>query len=85
MALGTPVVGTAIGVEGLELSHAQNYMAAESANEIADACTSLLEQPDLRRKLSVGARKCIEDTYNWNILFEQIEQRIVNLHEGLKS
>jgi glycosyltransferase involved in cell wall biosynthesis len=76
LALGTPVIGTAIGVEGLELAHGTDYLAAEGEEAIAAACLQVLADPGLRARLSAGGRRRMEAAYSWATHFARIEALI---------
>lgn len=79
MALGTPIVGTAIGVEGLEIEDGRDYLAAETADGFAAACIDLLSHPERRDAMAANARRLIETRYNWTLLSHEIEDRIAAL------
>lgn len=76
LALGTPVIGTAIGTEGLTLTDGQDYLAAEGEEALAAACLRVLADPALRHRLSVGGRRRMETDYAWERLFARIETLI---------
>jgi glycosyltransferase involved in cell wall biosynthesis len=60
MALGCPVVSTAIGVEGLPLEAGTHYLQAESAGDLAVAVVELLHNRATRDELSARARAYVE-------------------------
>ncbi|KPF64338.1 hypothetical protein IP69_18340 [Bosea sp. AAP35] len=82
MALGTPVIGTAIGVEGLELADGQDYLAAEAPADLAAACVRLLTDGDLRHRVGVAGRRRMEMDYSWGKLSRRIEHRLMDLLHG---
>ncbi len=65
MALGTPVVSTAKGAEGLELTHGVNFLQADDSQTFANHCIRLLNDANLREKLSINARQMVEKNYGW--------------------
>ena len=73
LALGTPIVGTDIGTEGLKLEDGVDYLHAETEEEIAQACLSLLRDPARRAALAQGGRARMEESYSWDRLFAQID------------
>lgn len=77
MALGTPVVSTTKGAEGLEARHGEHLLLADDAASFAECTLSLLHDADLRQRLVVNARRLVEDHYNWT----QIGERFVGLVE----
>ncbi len=73
LALGTPVVGTAIAVEGLALVDGIDYVAAEGERGISDACIALMRDPARRAVIRAGGRSRMAADYNWHGLFARIE------------
>jgi glycosyltransferase involved in cell wall biosynthesis len=77
MALGCPVVSTRIGVEGLPVEDARQFLAADQPADMAASILSLLERDDERRRLSTAARRFVEQsisTASAAKVFEQICQ-----------
>ena len=66
MALGTPVVSTPKGAEGLEVVHGRHLMIAETPEEFTAATVSLLRHRGLRAHLSGNARELVEQRYDWS-------------------
>jgi glycosyltransferase involved in cell wall biosynthesis len=83
MALGTPVVATSIGVEGLELVDGVDYLRAQTAEAISDACVALLTDRARRDRISASARRRIETDYNWVRLSSEIETQIARRMDTL--
>ena len=79
MALGTPIVGTAIGIEGLEMTDGEDYIAAETPQEFADACLRLLSEKALRDQIGRAGRRRMEQSYDWRKLSEMIDRRLTSL------
>jgi glycosyltransferase involved in cell wall biosynthesis len=61
MAMGCPVVSTRIGVEGLPVEHDRHYLEADSADAMAAAVLSLLDDRERSDQLSLQARKHVEE------------------------
>lgn len=64
MALGTPVVSTSKGVEGIGATPGQHLLVADSSQEFARATVSLLRDRTLRKKIVEHARKFVEQRYS---------------------
>lgn len=79
MALGTPVVATSKGAEGLEVVDGQHLLLADDPISFARKVVELLHQPDQRRYLAAQARNLVETRYDW----QQIGQQFVHLVEGV--
>ncbi|MFP4080346.1 MAG: glycosyltransferase [Ectothiorhodospira sp.] len=60
MAMGIPVVSTGLGVEGLSITPDTHYLHADTAVDFAHALVRLLEDGDLRQRLSQQARSYVE-------------------------
>jgi len=60
MAMGCPVVSTRIGVEGLPVEHDRHFLEADSADAMAAAVLSLLNDSGRRKQLSQQARRFVE-------------------------
>lgn len=66
MALGTPVVSTNKGVEGLALENGRHVLVADTPAEFAAATVRLLRDPALRETLAGNARQRMEACYGWD-------------------
>jgi glycosyltransferase involved in cell wall biosynthesis len=73
MALGTPVVSTSKGAEGLAVTHEENILIADSPEAFAAAVLRVLSQSDLRERLSRNARDLVERSYTWDRIGGQLE------------
>jgi glycosyltransferase involved in cell wall biosynthesis len=78
MALGTPVVATSKGAEGLEVTPGEHLLVADDPEAFARAVIDLLTNPPLLAKLASDARRLVEERYEWR----QIGQRFVDLMEA---
>lgn len=73
MAMGRPVVSTAIGVEGLEVTDGTHYLRADDGEAFAAAVLRLLDHPGLRSTLAANARQLIEAKFSWKHVATQFE------------
>jgi len=85
MALGTPVVATAKGAEGLDVHHGRELLIADDAPCLAEAVVQVWQNPTLGRQLSRQARSLIESRYDWNIVGEQIRSLVIALYERARA
>lgn len=60
MAMGCPVVSTAIGIEGLDIAPGVHYVLKDRPEEFADAVVELLADEGRRLALSRSARDVVE-------------------------
>ncbi len=78
MALGCPVVSTAIGIEGLDVVPNEHYLLRDSAEDQADAVLQMLTDGECRNALSRRARACVEQRFGHRVaaqVFEDICER----------
>jgi glycosyltransferase involved in cell wall biosynthesis len=59
--MGCPVVSTRIGVEGLPVENDRHFLEADSADAMAAAVLSLLDDRGRSARLSLQARKYVEE------------------------
>ncbi len=71
MALGTPVVATSKGAEGLNVRHEENILIADEPVEFAAQVVRLLRDADLCERLAHNARALVEQQYDWNQIGKQ--------------
>jgi polysaccharide biosynthesis protein PslH len=81
MALGTPVVATRKGAEGLDVSDGKHLMLADDPARFIESTLRILQDPGLRNAVISNGRSLVEASYNW----EAIGERFVQLIEGLGS
>lgn len=77
LAVGTPVVGSDSGLEGLQVDGANVPLRALRANETAEyvyAISRLFEERQLRKQLSDNGRALIEKKYTWKRAGESYEK-----------
>lgn len=65
MALGTPVVATSKGAEGLHVQSGENILIADDPKVFAEYVIQLLKDDELRNRLTTGGRQLVKDRYNW--------------------
>jgi glycosyltransferase involved in cell wall biosynthesis len=80
-ALGTPVVATSKGAEGLEIKNGEHLLVADNPAEFARAVIRLRTEPTLAASLALNARKLVEQQYGW----DTIGQTLTNLMEKIKG
>jgi glycosyltransferase involved in cell wall biosynthesis len=88
MAMGCPVVSTRIGIEGLPVEHDRHYLEADSADAMAAAVLSLLDDREHSARLSLQARKYVEGNMSARRaarVFEQICLRAVKTADAIED
>jgi glycosyltransferase involved in cell wall biosynthesis len=81
MALGTPVVTTSKGAEGLDVTSDQHLLIADKPAEFASQVIRLLRNETLCQRLTINARRLVERCYDW----PQVGDRFVDLVEDVVS
>ncbi len=79
LALGTPVVATSKGAEGLDLVPGRDILIADTPAEFAKAVLGLLADPALREMLSSNGRKAVAAKYDWQIVGQTLDEFIERL------
>lgn len=74
MALGTPVVTTSVGLEGIEVTKGKDILVADNPSEFAQAVVKILKDRDLRIKISKNARRLIEEKYTWENALRRLDE-----------
>lgn len=70
-----PVVSTAVGIEGIEAVPGRDLLVADEPAAFAEACRSVIERPELRRRLTDAAFELVSARYRW----ESIREEVVHL------
>jgi len=68
MAIGTPVVSTPKGAEGLDLQAGRDLLIADSPRDFADATVGLLSNASLRQSLVEQGRQTALARFDWGLL-----------------
>lgn len=68
MALGTSVVATSKGIEGLDATNKEHIFVADTPAEFAKCVINLLGDENLRLRLANNARLLVYEKYNWEAL-----------------
>jgi polysaccharide biosynthesis protein PslH len=68
MALGTPVVATGKGAEGLDVMDDENILIASDADSFARAVVRLFGSDDLRARLARGGLELVRSRYDWSVV-----------------
>jgi len=85
MALGTPVVTTSKGIEGIEAKDKEHVIVADDPVAFAQSIIDLLRDRESRAQLSRNARLLIENKYSWETILPGFETVVKNVGEACKS
>jgi glycosyltransferase involved in cell wall biosynthesis len=76
MALGTPVVATSKGAEGLDVSPGENILIADEPEAFAHQVVRLIRSAELRNTLAVNGRQLVEQRYSWAQIGEEFRMLV---------
>jgi glycosyltransferase involved in cell wall biosynthesis len=65
LAAGRPVVGTTIGLEGLDLVNGRHALIADDAESFASAISMLFADEDVASSLAREGRALVEERFDW--------------------
>ncbi len=74
MALGTPVITTTKGAEGLDVKHGHHLLIADDPDEFSRQTVRLLRDPDLRQHLTTAAASLVQERYSWDRIGQDVQQ-----------
>lgn len=78
LAMGIPVVGTPLSVDGISVEHGESAWI-NGVDGIADGVIHLLQNPQLRNTLSANGRTLIEAQFSWT----QTANRYEDLYQAI--
>lgn len=77
MAMGLPVVSTSLGCEGLAVQDGVHLLVRDQPEAFAEAVLQLLANTELQQNLRQQGRHLVEQTYDWQQIFQAAEREIV--------
>lgn len=82
MACGTPLVSADGGALPEVVGDAAMLVPAANAEQLQQAIAQLLEQPELRERLSLEGRQRIETTFSWKVAARQLTHLYHQIIDG---
>jgi GT2 family glycosyltransferase len=79
LALGTPVVSTPKGVQGLEIEAGQHALVADSSAKFAAATVDLLGKPELRQRLAIAGCELVRERYDWRDIGRRFNDLVIQV------
>ena len=73
MAVGTPIVATPAGVEGLGARPGEDLLVGSDPAELADRVLSVLGQAELRDRLAAAGRIYVDRYHRWEAIARSLE------------
>lgn len=74
LAMGKPMVATALAVEGLDLVDGIHFLQAERPEQFVHQIRRLESDPELRQRLGRAGRSLVEERYSWNVIGEKLHR-----------
>ncbi len=73
MATQTPIVGTPLAVEGVDIVDGEHALVGKDAASLSEHTVRILERPDLGSKLAKKAFQLVKRSYSWNGISQQLD------------
>lgn len=83
-ALGLPVVSTSLGCEGLPVAEGKHILIRDDPEQFADAVLEVISNPIMANTLRTNGRRLVEERFEWERIFEQLEREMLSLVDSLK-
>lgn len=84
MALGTPVISTPMGVEGLGTEDGRNILLGDTDEELARQTVLALSNPELSASIAENAMELIKDRYLWPDIASDFERVVTRVMSGTR-
>jgi glycosyltransferase involved in cell wall biosynthesis len=78
-ASGVAVVTTNLGVMGLEAKPNISVLVAQESEDLANHVCDLLTDASLYKKLTLNARKFVEENYDWKEITKKLEEVYISV------
>jgi glycosyltransferase involved in cell wall biosynthesis len=72
-AAGTAVVSTSLGAAGLGCRHPEHLLLADDPASFAEAVSTLLDSPEVRRQIGTAGRKFYEERFTWQAAWRSLD------------
>jgi polysaccharide biosynthesis protein PslH len=79
LAMGKAVVSTSVGAEGLPLVPGEHYLRADHPADFAREVSSLLKDPERRKKLGAAGRSLVEKRFGWTQVTREFQNCVFDL------
>lgn len=74
MATRTPIVGTRLAVEGINVKNGRDALVASTALDLASATVKVLKDTSLGKKLAASAYDLVSRDYNWKKISSELDR-----------
>jgi len=73
MSMAKPVVSTAVGAEGLDVTHGEHLLLGDDPEEMAEQVLRLMADPGLGARLGAAGRALAVERYGWGAAAARLE------------
>lgn len=80
LAQGLPIVSTSLGCEGIQVTHGQDILIADTPAEFAQATLRVLNDPELAAQLGRNGRRLAETVYDYRVACRPLDE----IYAGLR-
>ncbi len=74
MATKTPVIGTTLAVEGIDVENGRQVLVAENAEGLASSTVRVLRDQHLGEMLAASAYELVRKEYNWQKISNELDR-----------
>lgn len=85
MATKTPIIGTQLAVEGIDVKNNRDVLIGETADELAQLTIRILKDRSDVKRLADSAYKLIEEKYNWKVISDKLDKVYKEVARGTNS
>ena len=82
MAMGVPVVTTAVGAMGLQADVGKELLVADTPTAFAEQVIHLLDNQHARENIAQTARTRVETDYSWDAIGERLKQVYTQIQQN---
>ncbi len=79
MAMGVPVISTALGAEGVAATDGREILLADSAEEMIEALDRITTDIQFRKDLTARARQLVSEQYDWSSIGSRLQTVYLDL------
>lgn len=72
LGMGTPVVSTTLGAQGLDLESGKDLLLADQPDTFAQSVLTLLRDSNLRHSIEINGLHTVQQNYRWSTLGEKL-------------
>jgi len=82
LSMKKAIVTTSIGCEGIEVENNKHLLIRDNPQEFAEAVLRVLKDEELRNSLGENGRKLIEEKYDWQTVFKDLDKILKDTKSG---